>query len=90
MLIVNKYVSKDNPYIVMPIDQLTFENITKGTHKYFSRYGVIPFTHPRGTSNVLYGTDPKVKEAYADVTDTILEMIAQNDLVEDQKKKKKH
>lgn len=89
LLVVNKYVLKNNPYIVQPIDQLSYEDITKGTSRYFARAASIPFTQPRGTGNVLYGTDPKVKEAYADLADTVLDMIAQNDAEEEQKKKKR-
>ena len=89
MLVVNKYVEKGNPYMVMPFDQLDYKDITMSTEKYFSRFACIPFTHPRGKGNVIYGTDPKVKYAFADLADSILDMIAQNDAAEEQKKKRR-
>lgn len=89
MLVVNKYVEKGNPYMVQPINQLDYKDITLSTTKYFSRFACLPFTHPRGTGNIIYGTDPKVKYAFAELADSILDMIAQNDAAEDKKKKRR-
>lgn len=89
MLVVNRYVEKGNPYMVVPINQLNYKDITMSTTKYFSRFACIPFTQPRGTGNIIYGTDPKVKYAFADLTDSVLDMIAQNEAAEDKKKKRR-
>lgn len=89
LLTVNKYVTEGNPYIAYPEEQLPYESITSGTAKYFSRFACIPYTRPMGSGSIINGTDPKVKEAFGDLADTILEMISENDRAADKKKKKR-
>ena len=87
--VVNKYVKDDNPYGPVPIGQLKFEKITTAMAKYFARFVAIPYTQPRGSGNILDGTDPKIKYAAAELADDILELIDYNDEIDERKRKRK-
>lgn len=87
LLVVNKVVKDGNPYInVPPVDQIPFERIATMLVDRYARFVAIPFTQPRGTGNVLFGTDKHVKLAFAELADDVLEMIDANDAREEQKK----
>ena len=84
MLIVNKYVTKGNPYagFTNKTDentQIPYDKIVKSTAKYFKCAHAIPLTEYRSSGNILFGKDPKVKQASAEITDSILQMIDEND-----------
>lgn len=80
LLVVNKYVASGNPYMpVAPIGQIPYESICKNMSSYFARFCCLPFTRPRGYGNIIYGTDPKIKLAFGELVDIILEMIDYND-----------
>lgn len=87
ILVVNKYAEKGNPYISVPIGQLDYEKICKAVAKHFTRFVAIPWTQPRVIGNIIYGTDPKVKYAAAELADDVLEIIDTNDA---KKKRQKH
>lgn len=87
LLVVNKVVKDGNPYITLPpVDQIKFERITTMLADRYMRFVAIPFTQPRGTGNVLFGTDKHVKLAFAELADDVLEMIDANDIKAEAKK----
>lgn len=93
LLVVNKYASKGNPYrpYKPEKDQLNFEKIAQSTRNYFAYAVPIPLTEYRSVGNVLFGTDPAIKYAAADLADTVLRMISDNDaLVEKKQRQKGH
>lgn len=80
MLVVNKLIVPGNPYIGYTRGHsIPFKDIANSCGAYFAKIDPVPYTDPLTDTNILFGTDPKVKMAARDVTDDILELIDKND-----------
>lgn len=81
LLVVNKYIAKGNPYIPYTPrkPQIPLEQIKQTMYKDFSQIIAMPMTEYRAQGSILFGTDPTVKQAAADIADACLAMIDAND-----------
>lgn len=77
LLCVNKYVTPGNPYVLdhAARQSVRFEALTKVFAGYFAQAVAIPLTEYRAVGNVLFGKDPQVKIAAAEMTDEVLKII---------------
>lgn len=80
MLVVNKIVSPGNPYIRLTHDkQLPFKDIANTMANRFYRILPLPMGDMFQDKNVLFGYDPHIKKAAADIADAVLEIIDNGD-----------
>ena len=81
LMVVNKYIAKGNPYVTYTPrkPQIPLEQIKQTMYKDFSQIIAMPMTEYRAQGSILFGTDPTVKQAAADIADACLEMIDAND-----------
>lgn len=87
MLVVNKYIAKGNPYVQYTprYPQIPLEEIKQTMYKDFNEIIAMPMTEYRAQGSILFGTDPTVKQAAADIADACLEMIDANDAMQNRR-----
>lgn len=80
ILVVNKVVSGNSPYIGHTNGrQVPFQDIANTFTKMFMRVVAIPMSDQMMDENIMFGYDKKVKDAAATLADTVLESIDRHD-----------
>ena len=87
LMVVNKYIAKGNPYVpyVPKKPQIPLDAIKKTMYKDFNEIIAMPMTEYRAQGSILFGTDPTVKQAAADIADACLAMIDANDAMQNRR-----
>lgn len=80
MMVVNKVMQASNPYVKLTHSkQIGFKEIANTFTEIFYKVIPVPMTDPFMEKNIMFGYDRKVKEAAANLADTVLEIIDLHD-----------
>lgn len=76
MLVINKVPLPNSPYVgYTHHGYIQFADIANSCAKQFCKIDYIPYTDPWQDNNILFGYDPKVKQAARNIADNVLEII---------------
>lgn len=76
LLVLNKVISRNNPWIGYAPEhpQIPTKRVAQSAATYFSRTVCIPMTQYTAEGNILMSNDTVIKDAAAELADTVLEM----------------